>query len=1011
MIQKEISEISALRTGRHWRENGETSAGYLKRTIEARAIKKNMPALVHPISHTLCDRPDTMQDAVTNFYTALYTPDPIDSSCVESLSNLILPENKLPSSASRDLLRPFSIDDLIEGASLSPRRSSPGTDGLPYEILLLLFRHSATAALAQSVYTDALLKGIFPKSWTSTCMTLLPKKGDLSNLKNWRPISLINTDAKVFTRLLNTRLMSHFSKCITSHQLGFMPGRFIADHGLTVSCVKMVAHQYRSNSIGLLLDQEKAYDRIHPGYLRKIMSAFNVPSTLIHSITSLFFSTQIQVNVNGYITQSPIPQLRGLRQGDPLSPLLFNIAFDPFVRSICQNSAFSGFRFACEIPSSFCTEDSVDNLSSLFESTHITPSMDELVDSFSRLMPFHNDPPLDESATLPTVDRVSILAYADDTLVLLRDQSDFEILQTAITTYMSASNAVLNISKTEAFSLSGSSLPDWQAFLCAAGITSWHDRSSPSPLRYLGYPLCSSVSQRNVAFSRLADSIRVSCSLHSQRQLSIRGRATVLNSLIYSKLWHVLRLSCFTKSQMSLLHGIGLSFVNRRIFPRFSASLLHLPRSKGGLCLMNPSLQRLALQWRWLYPLLMSDSPSGTSSVAMTALKFVFKHFLFSSTFSSYRSYLLFPDARRSIWFPYRMTTDKYFLDVTTNFVQAIDSLPRSFSACTVNVSTCLALPLLSVIDPSPSPSSSTVSHVPLSGLLSLHPGLRDLLAIDVFRFDRLEGRIVLRDIASRFIRYRNLCLLAVSLVSNGQLVLLPFFRAQMDTSTSASSGFLHDLCDLRPFCAAIFSATSTTATSTAIDSIRFYKSLLPQSSTSSPVSAAKWRHFWKIPIPLHARTIWYRTIHGKVPTRSLLHTFMPDTVDSNVCVICSSARSVIECRSHFLWSCHLKLAVWRSIFNRFIFNVAHLPSAAFTEILESILLFVRPIDRCYTTEFTVLSASQIFACTLLAIWRAHWNVVFHSRPFRSATVIASVHKSLSMLCAESDLDDSSSVH
>ena len=112
------------------------------------------------------------------------------------------------------------------------------------------------------------------------------------------------------------------------------------------------------------------------------------------------------------------------------------------------------------------------------------------------MLPFHNETVTDETIAIPCADRVTILAYADDTLVLLRDQSDFTVLQMAINTYMLASNAVLNMSKTEAFSLSGSPLPNWQVFLCDVGITSWHDRSAPYPLQYLGYPLCSSVTQK-----------------------------------------------------------------------------------------------------------------------------------------------------------------------------------------------------------------------------------------------------------------------------------------------------------------------------------------------------------------------------------------------------------------------------------------------------------------------------------------------------------------------------------
>jgi xanthine/uracil/vitamin C permease (AzgA family) len=58
----------------------------------------------------------------------------------------------------------------------------------------------------------------------------------------------------------------------------------------------------------------------------QIMEQFGIPQSITTCITTLFFSTQIQINVNGHITTQPLQQQRGLRQGDPLSPLLFNIA-------------------------------------------------------------------------------------------------------------------------------------------------------------------------------------------------------------------------------------------------------------------------------------------------------------------------------------------------------------------------------------------------------------------------------------------------------------------------------------------------------------------------------------------------------------------------------------------------------------------------------------------------------------------------------------------------------------
>ncbi|ORE02522.1 hypothetical protein BCV72DRAFT_215073, partial [Rhizopus microsporus var. microsporus] len=67
-------------------------------------------------------------------------------------------------------------------------------------------------------------------------------------------------------------------------------------------------------------------------------------------------------------------------------------------------------------------------------------------------------------------------------------------------------------------------------------ITSWHDKTSPQPLVYLGYPVYTSIAQRNSFVDQLLLKAQIACTLHSQRSLSIRGRVTVLNALLFSKL-------------------------------------------------------------------------------------------------------------------------------------------------------------------------------------------------------------------------------------------------------------------------------------------------------------------------------------------------------------------------------------------------------------------------------------------------------------------------------------------
>lgn len=127
----------------------------------------------------------------------------------------------------------------------------------------------------------------------------------------------------------------------------------------------IVAHQSSEHNFALLLDQEKAYDddRIYPAYLWAVMQRFNniISTSIIHSLCTLFFA-EIHININNeHASQQNIVRRHGIRQGDPISPLLFNIAFDPFLRSIQQKpQQFQDFNFATESPISSTPQSSED---------------------------------------------------------------------------------------------------------------------------------------------------------------------------------------------------------------------------------------------------------------------------------------------------------------------------------------------------------------------------------------------------------------------------------------------------------------------------------------------------------------------------------------------------------------------------------------------------------------------------------------------------------------------------
>ncbi|KAK4521179.1 uncharacterized protein ATC70_013124 [Mucor velutinosus] len=328
-LQHSLAEIEILKAGKFWREHGEKSPGFLKRSMVSRENRRSIVELRNLTTGDLCQDQPSISNIATNFYTSLFTPEALDSTALSVIIRNIPGHLKLNSDQQESLMMPIDVEELLTDSKQTRRLSSPGPDGLPYEILYLVMKFPPFHDLIQLVYNEALKKGKSPPSWNESVMCLLYKKGDPTDMKNYRPLSLANSDYKLFTRNVNRRIMEVSSNLISRQQLGFIPGRFIAENGMICQLLMedaqrkwSIAEQQENNptfstldsDIGLLLDQEKAYDRVNLEYLTKVLRKFGFPRPLIKCISKLMGDNLIRININGHLS-TEVAKLRGLKQG------------------------------------------------------------------------------------------------------------------------------------------------------------------------------------------------------------------------------------------------------------------------------------------------------------------------------------------------------------------------------------------------------------------------------------------------------------------------------------------------------------------------------------------------------------------------------------------------------------------------------------------------------------------------------------------------------------------------
>lgn len=322
--------------------------------LEKRSSKKRIISHLKNANGDVCFDSLSMMEIAKDFYTDLFSTKPsVDSIATKLLQNV---DQKISPDQRNNLDRPITREELRDVVMMLKRNKSPGPDGIPAEF------YQQYWDLIENFYFDFILeveKTLLPPEKNISVTSLIYKnKGDIGSLVYYRPIALMNVDVKILTKLLSVRLVTVLPSLIHKSQTAVY-GRTIGSNVHAVRDIIDLVNRDEEEAALLFIDQEKAFDRVNHLFLYKVMEKFGISGRFLKLVQLIYSNASTRININGFLTDD-IPLRSGVRQGCPLSALLYVMIIEILALQLRANPNIVGFRIGGErIVSSHYADDTV----------------------------------------------------------------------------------------------------------------------------------------------------------------------------------------------------------------------------------------------------------------------------------------------------------------------------------------------------------------------------------------------------------------------------------------------------------------------------------------------------------------------------------------------------------------------------------------------------------------------------------------------------------------------------
>ncbi|CAG2235175.1 unnamed protein product [Mytilus edulis] len=531
-----------LRSKATWATEGDKNTKYFL-NLEKYRQESNSVKELYNVNDEIVNDTDGILDIEYNFYKELY-------SCVEietdKLCDFLQHVDKKVDDDDKEICdSDITFNEIAEALSSMSKNKSPGSDGLTTEFYCTFY--DSLREILYKVFNAVYDEGILSRSMRSGVISLIfKKKGDKRGIKNYRPISLLQVDYKILARVMANRFKKVLPKIVSENQTCCIVGRDISNSIANVRDIITLVENDDMEGYIVKADQEKAFDRLSHEYMLSVLKKFGFGESFIKWITIFYNEINSSVKCNGFLTKY-FAIKNGIRQGCPISALLYVLAAEPLQCMISNNCNISGIN----IPMS-------EKVCKMFQ-------------------------------------------HADDTTVTVSDKKSIDEVFNVFELYGKCSGAKINRQKSEIMPIGKGCMTENEQNCHGLKICE-------NEILLLGVYIgknehvCNELNWRGKL-----NKIKMLLNMWIQRKLTIHGRVNVITSLLMSRLWYNLFVTSMPEWAIEEMKRLCVNFVWNGGAHLVQYNTIICDKNKGGLQLPDIKSKICAFRLKFLARFLNED--------------------------------------------------------------------------------------------------------------------------------------------------------------------------------------------------------------------------------------------------------------------------------------------------------------------------------------------------------------------------------------------------------------------